>query len=72
MDGAASPLMPGVHRRQQVDDLRASDLADDDAIGPHAQCLTDKIAQSDLPGALEICGARLQADHMRMSRSQLR
>ena len=37
-----------VHRLQHVERLGAADLADDDAVGPHAQRVADEVADRDL------------------------
>ena len=39
-------------------------LADDDALGAHAQAVLDEVAHGDLALAFEIGRARLQAHHM--------
>lgn len=72
MNRSGAPVMPGVQRRQQVDHLRASDLADDDAVRTHAQRLPDQLAQRDLPGALDVGAARHQPNQVGMLRLQFR
>ena len=49
-------LVPGVHRLQHVERLAGADLADDDAIGPHAQGVADEVADGDLARALGVGG----------------
>ncbi len=71
MQGAASTLVPGVHRRQKIGDLRAAHLPDDQAVGPHAQRLTHQGLQVHLPGTLHVRRAGLQPHHVRMPRTQL-
>ena len=58
------PVVAGVHRLQHVQRLGAADLADDDAVGPHAQGVADEVADRDLALALDVRGARFQAQHV--------
>ena len=44
---AAAALVAGVHRRQQVADLRAADLTDHQPVRPHPQRLADQVGQGD-------------------------
>ena len=41
-----------------------ADLADDDAVGPHAQRVSDELADADLALALDVRRARLERDHV--------
>ncbi len=65
------PGQPGVQGQQQVEALRGSHLADDEAAGSHAQRLLDQRAQVDLPVALEARWAALQLDPVGMGDLQL-
>ena len=58
--------MAGVHRLQQVEGLRSAHLADDDALGTHAQAVPDEVAHGDLALALEVGRARLEAHDVRL------
>ena len=51
-----------VHRLQHVEGLAAAALADDDAVGPHAQRVLDQVALQDLALALDVRRTRLEAD----------
>ena len=62
--------MAGVHRLQQVEDLRSAHLADDDALGPHAQAVLDQVAHGHLALAFEVGRARFEAHHMRLLQLQ--
>ena len=50
----AAALVPGVQRRQQVHHLGTADLADDEAVRPHPECLPDQGPNRDLAGALDV------------------
>jgi hypothetical protein len=54
----------GVHRLQQIECLRTTDFADDDAFRAHAQAVPDQLAHGDLAAAFEVGRTGLQADHM--------
>src|SRR5215207_10203325 len=42
-------VMASVHGLKQVERLRPAHLANDDALGPHAQAVADEITHRDLP-----------------------
>src|SRR5579871_4448090 len=50
------PVMAGVHRLQHIERFRAADLAENDAVGAHAQRIAQQVAHGDLAAALEIGG----------------
>jgi hypothetical protein len=58
------PVMAGVHGLQEVECLGAAHLADDDALGAHAQAVADQLAHGHLALSLQIGRAGLQPDHM--------
>ena len=60
-----------VHGLQQVERLRSAHLADDDALGPHAQAVLDEIAHGDLAFAFEVGRARLETHDVRLLQLQL-
>jgi hypothetical protein len=62
LHGSSPPGHAGVERQQQVERLRVSHLADDQAVRPHAQRLLDEPPQGDLAGALETRLPALQRD----------
>ena len=62
--------MAGVHRLQQVEDLRSAHFADDDALGPHTQAVLDEVAHGDLALAFEVGRARFEAHDMRLLQLQ--
>ena len=63
-------VVAGVHRLQQVERLGSAHLADDDALGPHAQAVLDQVAHGDLALAFEVGRARFQAHHVRLLQLQ--
>ena len=64
-------VMAGIHGLQQVERLGSAHLADDDALGPHAQAVLDEIAHGDLALAFEVGRPGLEAHHMRLLQLQL-
>ena len=56
--------MARVHGLQHVQGLAGADLAQDDAVGAHAQGVPDQVPLGDLASPLQVGGARFQADHM--------
>ena len=63
-------VMAGVHGLQQVESLRAAHLADDDALGPHAQAVAHQVAHGDLALALEVGRTGLQTHDVRLLQLQ--
>ena len=63
--------MAGVHGLQEVEGFRSAHLADDDALGPHAQAVAHEVAHGDLALALEVRRTRLEPDHVRLLELQL-
>ena len=55
--------MPGVHRLQHVEGLCAADLADDDAVGAHAQRVAHELALPDLTNSFDVGRARFHLHH---------
>lgn len=72
VQGAATSLMTGVQGTEEINDFGSPHLSDDKPVGAHPQGLTDEVAQADTARALKIGRARLQADDVRVKRSQLR
>ena len=64
--------MAGVHGLEHVEGFFAAALAEDDALGPHAQRVLDEIALADLALALDVGRARLHAGDVRLLQLQLR
>ncbi len=44
VDGAHRAVVARVHGLQEIEDLGAADLADDDPLGTHAQAVLDEVA----------------------------
>ena len=64
--------MAGVHRLYHVQGLTAADFAEDDAIRPHAQCVTHQIALGHRPDAFDIGRPGFQAQNVFLLKFQLR
>jgi hypothetical protein len=58
--GRQRPVVAGVHRLEHVERFLAADLADDDAVGPHAQRVDDELALADRALALDVGRPRLE------------
>ena len=69
--GGQRALVAGVHGLEHVERLAAADLADDDAVGAHAQRVADQVADGDLAVALDVRRAGLQPDHVVLRQGQL-
>ena len=63
--------MARVHRLQHVECLGAAHLAQDDAVGPHAQRVAHQRALRDFALVLDIRWARFQAHDVRLAQLQL-
>ena len=63
--------MAGVHRLQHVEGFFAAALAEDDAVGAHAQRVLDEVALLQLAMALDVGRPRFHARHMRLLQLQL-
>ncbi len=64
--------MAGIHRLEHVQRFRATDLADDDAIGAHAQCVDHQIARENPAASLDIHRPRLHPDDVLLVQRDLR
>src|SRR5439155_11033418 len=64
-------LVASIHGLQHVEGLFAADLADDDAIRPHAQAVDDKLPLTHCTAALNIWGACLQPYYVLLLELQL-
>lgn len=63
--------MTGGHRLEHVERLAAADLADDDAVGAHAQGVADQVADGDLSLALHVGRAGFEPDDVRLLELEL-
>jgi hypothetical protein len=68
--GPAAALVPGVQGSQQIQNLAAAHLADDQSVRTHPQCLPHQVPKGDLAGALLVGGPGLQPHHMRVVGAQ--
>src|SRR5207247_10732630 len=64
-------LMARVHRLEHVERLGAADLADDDAVRPHAEGVPDELADPNLALTLDVRRARLEHDHVFLLKLEL-
>ncbi len=63
--------MAGIHRLQHVEGFLAATLAEDHAVGPHAQRVLDQVALADFALALDTGRPRLHAPDMRLLQLKL-
>ncbi len=61
VDGGERAVVTRVHGLQHVQRLAAAALADDDAIGAHAQCVFHQIADADLAASFDVGRTRFHA-----------
>src|SRR5579859_3411667 len=71
MNRGHAPVMPGVHRLQHVERFGTADLAQDDAIRSHPQCVANQVALCHLAATLQAGDPGLQSHHMRLLQLQL-
>ena len=72
VDRRQRALVAGVHRLEHVDRLGAANLADDDAVGPHAQRVPDEVADANLALPLDVRRPRLERDDVLLLRAAAR
>src|SRR5438477_11559840 len=65
-------LMTSIHRLEHVECLRATDLANDDPVRPHAQRISNEIANRNLPLTFDIGRARLETERVTLPEPKLR
>ena len=63
--------MARVHRLEHVERFAAAALADDDAVGAHAEGVLHEIADRVLALPLHVGGARLERDDVRLAELEL-
>ena len=71
MDRAHAAVVAGVHGLQHVERFGAAHLADDDAVGPHAQRVDHQVARRDPAAPFDVGRPRLHADHVLLIEDQL-
>ena len=69
--GRHRAVVAGVHGLQHVERLAAAALADDDAVGPHAQGVAHQLADGDRALAFDVRRPRLERDHVLLAQLQL-
>ena len=70
VDGRQRAVVTGVHGLQHVERFGAAHLADDDAVGPHAQAVAHQVALRDPALALDVRRARLEPHDVRLLQLQ--
>jgi hypothetical protein len=71
VEGRHETAVAGVGGLQHVQHLGTADLADDDAVGAHAEGVADQLAQRDLAPALNVGGPCLEPDDVGAGKPQL-
>ena len=71
VDCATATLVTGIHRCQQVADLRPAHFSDHQPVRTHSKGLPDQVSQGDRPGELSVCRPTLDPYDMRVIGSQL-
>ena len=71
VDGRDRAVVAGVHGLEHVEGLGPADLADDDAVGPHAQRVADEVADADLASTFDVGRPALEADHVALAELEL-
>ena len=69
--GRHRAVVAGVHGLEHVERLAAAALADDDAVGPHAQGVAHQVADGDRALALDVRRPRLQRDDVLLAQLEL-
>ena len=69
--GRHRAVVAGVHGLEHVERLTAAALADDDAIGPHAQGVAHQLADGDRALAFDVRRPRLERDDVLLAQLQL-
>ena len=64
-------VVAGVHSLQHVESLARADLADDDAVGAHAQGITHEVADGNGSPPFEVGRTRLERDDVLLLQAQL-
>ena len=71
VQGRDRAVVAGVHGLEHVERGGVTDLADDDAVGAHAQRVLDEVADGDRALALDVGRAGLEAQHVVLVQPEL-
>src|SRR5680860_166180 len=71
VEGRDAAFVPGVHGLKHVERFAPSHLPDHDAVGPHAQGVTDEISDRHLAPPLDVGRSRFELKHVRLTQTQL-
>jgi hypothetical protein len=66
VDGGHGAVVAGVHGLEHVQRFTAAALADDDAVGPHAETVLHEVSLGDFALAFDVGGAGFEADDVRL------
>ena len=72
MDGRHRTVVPGVHRLQHVQRLRAADLSDEYPVGAHSQAVAQQLADRQLALAFDVRWTMFEGDDVGVVDLQLR
>ena len=71
VDRGQRSVVAGVHRLEHVERLGAANLADDDPVGPHPECVANEVANAHLALAFHVRRARLERDDVPLEQPEL-
>jgi hypothetical protein len=71
VDRGDRAVVAGVHRLEHVQRLAATNLADHDPVGTHAQRVAHQVADGDLAAALDVRRSVLHPHHVGLAESEL-
>src|SRR5260370_31860181 len=71
VDRGERSVVTGVHSLKHIDSLATADLANNNAVGAHAQRVADQIALRDLTAAFDVVRTSLQTHHVRLLHLEL-
>ena len=72
VDGGQAAIVPRVHGLEHVERFGAANLADDDAIGSHAECIDDQFASGDAASPFDVRRSGLHPHDMFLIEDQFR
>ena len=72
MNGGHRAVMAGAHGLQNFDRFVRAHFAQNYAVGPHSECVAQKVAGADFARAVYCRGARFHSHHMRHLQSEFR
>ena len=70
MDCGQTAVVAGVHSLKHVDRFATADLADHDAIGPHAKGVANQVSLRNFAAAFNVRRTRFEPDDVRLLQLQ--